>query len=444
MSMRAFSAPPRALLVAYLVVVGSAFATAHADPPAPPAVAALLVESSGTPLTLREAVQSALRSNPVLMTFAYSLRAQDARIGQAGLRPAPELAGDLENVLGTGETRGLDAAEATFALSQVIELGDKRARRIAVAQLGREAITIEQQAAQLDVLAELTRRFIRVAGDQQGVVLARDARDLASKTVDAVKRRVEAGKSPDVELLRANVELTRSEIELRQTESERLVSRRKLAAMWGDSEAEFGPVQADLYQLPAPVQFQMLLARLQSNPDFTRFATAARLRDAEIRLAEARRSPDVELSGGVRRLQETQDQAFVLGFSVPLFPSRQAAPGTAEAQALRAQVEAERDAAFVAAQAQLFELYQALRLAIDETEGLRRDVLPQIQQALQQSEYAFDRGRYSYLELADAQRAYLDVQRALIEAAVNAQTLQAELERLTGEPLSSDSIGANP
>ncbi len=88
------------------------------------------------------------------------LKAQDARVALAGLRPATEASMELENVLGSGETRGLDAAEATFALSQVIELGGKRNFRTAAAQAGRNVLSVEQQAVQLDVLAEVTRRFI--------------------------------------------------------------------------------------------------------------------------------------------------------------------------------------------------------------------------------------------------------------------------------------------
>ncbi|MGH8458403.1 MAG: TolC family protein, partial [Nevskiales bacterium] len=321
--------------------------------------------------------------------------------------------------------------------SQVIELGDKRGRRIDAAQLGREALSINQQAAQLDVLAEVTRRFVHVASDQEQLALTRRATELTRNTVAAVQRRVEAAKSPDVELYRARAALTRAEIDLRHAEHELLASRRKLAAMWGEAEAKFSVVEADLYTMPAPAQFEQLVARMALNPDFTRFASAARLRDAEIRLAEARRRPDVTLTGGVRRLQETRDAAFVLGLSLPLFAGRQATPAIAEARALREQSDVEREAAFVKARAQVYELYQELLHAINETGTLKQDVLPQMEEALKQTEYAYDRGRYSFLELVDGQRAYLDSQRALIEAATTAQTLQAEIERLTGEPLAA-------
>lgn len=392
-------------------------------------------DASVAPLTLRQAVRAALDANPDLKTFSYSLKAQRARGEQAALRPPPTLSLEVANALGSGDLKKFDAAETTFSLSQVIELGGKRARRLDAARFGLEGVDIERQAAQLDVLAEVARRFVHVASSQQQLELTRQAADLSRKTVEAVKHRVEGAKSPRAELHRANASLRRVEVELRHAEHELVASRRKLAAMWGEPEAEFGPVEADLFRMPAPVEFDALIARLQSNPDFTRFASEARLRDAEVRLAQAQRTPDVQLFGGVRRLESTRDHAFVVGISMPLFSGRQAAPAIAEAEALRGEVDARREAAFVKARAQLFDLYQELRHSIDETEILQRDVLPQMEEALRETQYAYDRGRYSYLELADGQRAWLDAKRALIEAAANAQTFQTEIERLTGEPL---------
>jgi len=90
--------------------------------------------SASAPLTLRQAIQAALAGNPDLAGFAFELRAQEARTDAAGLRPAPTLSVGIENALGNGEHRRFDAAESTFALSQVVELGGKRAARVGAAR----------------------------------------------------------------------------------------------------------------------------------------------------------------------------------------------------------------------------------------------------------------------------------------------------------------------
>lgn len=406
---------------------------------APPAYAAEQTGATAAPpLSLGEAVRLAQERNPDLQTFGFALRAQDARTQQAGLRPAPTLALGLENVAGSGALRGVDGAEATFSLAQVIELGGKRAARTAAAQFGREAISVERQAAQLDVLAEVTRRFIHIAADQEQIALTRAATKLARQTIAAVEQRVSAAKSPEAELHRARITLARAQVDQEHAEHELLTSRRKLAAMWGEADPQFGAVTADLYAMPAPASFETLVARLQANPDFLRFATEARLRDAEIRLAQSRRTPDVQLSGGIRRLEGVDEQAFVLGFSMPLFAGRQAAPAIAEAESLRGRTDAERQAATIRAQAQLFEVHQELKHAITETELLRDKVLPEMEEALRETRYAYERGRYGYLEWVEAQREFIAIRRSLIEAAANAHNYRTEIERLTAEPLTAD------
>ena len=164
-------------------------------------------------LSLSKAIERALAANPALQGFAFALKAQDARITQAGQRPATEVSLDLENALGSDTFSGLDAAEATFSLSQVIELGDKRQLRSAVARSGREVLSVERQAAQLDVLAEVTRRFIAVAAAQEQLTLNQAATALAKGTVDDVALRVRAAKSPEGELLRSRAAFSRAGIE---------------------------------------------------------------------------------------------------------------------------------------------------------------------------------------------------------------------------------------
>ena len=96
-------------------------------------------------LTLRQALALALLRNPELASAAWEVRAGEARTLQAGLLPNPEVGVEVENFAGSGEFRGVDAAETTVALSQVIELGGKRLRRARVAALERDLAAWEYE-----------------------------------------------------------------------------------------------------------------------------------------------------------------------------------------------------------------------------------------------------------------------------------------------------------
>lgn len=386
-------------------------------------------------VSLAEAIAATIARNPELQSAVFALRGADARIVQADVAPSPELSLQVENIAGSGRYAGTDAAESTLMLSQVLELGGKRAGRIQSAQAGRALLAIEQDARRLDILAEVARRFIHVASDQEQVALARAGTELAQKTLRAVETRVRAAKSPAVEMHRAQIALTRAQLEEEHAEHELLSSRHKLAAMWGDGDAELDGVRADLFALPAPAEFSALVARLKTNPDFTRFAHEQRLRDAELRLAQTRRTPNVQIGAGIRQWRETDDHAFVVSMSMPLFSGSRHRGAVAEASARQAQVSLDERSAFLRAQAQLFELYQELRHALTEADILREKILPQTESILRQTEYAYQRGRYGYIDWIAAQREMLDARRSLIEAAANAHRYAAEIERLTGETL---------
>jgi cobalt-zinc-cadmium efflux system outer membrane protein len=390
------------------------------------------------PLTLDAAIAAALQRNPALRSAAFELRAVAERRGQAAQRPAPEVGLELENLAGSGDLRGTRSLESTLTLSQVIELGGKREQRMAVAGFEHDRSAVERSARQLDVLAGVTRRFIDVAETQQQLLLARDGTALATRTLTSIEQRVAAARSPVAEKNRATIALGRARLEEQKLTQQLLSAHRQLAALWGSSEPRFGDAQADLFDLPAVADFPELVARLATQPDFLRFASEARLRDAQWQLAMAEAKSDVQVGAGLRRFEETGDTGVVLNFSMPLPLANRNSGAIREAAIRRDQVEVDKQAALDTAQAALFEFYQSLQQARFEVTTLRTELIPQAEAALTQMQYGYERGRFSYLELADAQRELLLMQREAIATAATYHRLLAEIERLTRTPLAAE------
>ena len=386
-------------------------------------------------LTLAEAIEAALRGNPDLAASTYDLNAAQARIVQAGLRPNPELGIELENFAGGGDYSGVDALETTLSLSQVIELGSKRALRRSVAEADLDTVTIERRARELDVLAEVTRRFIDVSAAQERVRFEAEAVNLAQQTLDAIGARVDAGRSPEAERSRARIALTRARVEQQQAQSELRTARYALSALWGNPEPTFTSSRAELFDLRPLGSFPSLMQQLDQSPDFLLFATEGRLRDAELRLARAQARPNLNFSLGVRRFEETNDAALVAGFSMPLPISDRNQGAISEAQARLSQTEALRNAAQVRARASLRAIYEEIQSARTRVETLRGEALPQAQQALDQTRNGYERGRFSFLELATAQEELLALRAAAIDAATDYHRMLAEIERLTSAAL---------
>jgi cobalt-zinc-cadmium efflux system outer membrane protein len=388
-------------------------------------------------LTLSQAIAATVAQNPDLRATAYELKAADAGITQAGLRPNPEVSLEVNGLAGSGIARDAEERQVTLTLSQTLELGDKRGRRINVAASNRELVGIEQQARELDVLAEVTRRFIEVASAQERLQLAREASGLAERTAKAIAVRVEAARTPQAELSRAQIAVTRAHADERQAESALRGARRLLTAMWGNTEPRFDSARADLLKLTPLEPFETLQQRIDRNPDFVRFASEARLREAELRLAQAQSRPNLTVGVGLRRFQATNDVGVTLGFSmaIPMFDRNQGA--IAQARVRREQTGAQEEAARIRAQAALFALYQQLVANRDRLATLQSEALPEAQAALDQTQTGYERGRFSYLELAVAQQELVSLRSAVIDTATDYYRLTAEIERLTSESLTT-------
>ncbi|MDB5968893.1 MAG: hypothetical protein JWQ90_1343 [Hydrocarboniphaga sp.] len=423
-----FSPLARAVLAAALLCPGSLCAS-----PDEPASAG----AAPPPLTLEQALARTERQHPIFASQQAALRRAGARITQAGVGPAPELGLEVENVLGSGELHAARAAETTLSFSQLIERGGLRDRRVETAEAEYASHEVEAQAARMDVRAEVARRFVHVLSDQVQLGITREASVLAAATAADVERRVRAARSPLAERFRAEVTLERARLEEEHAEHELRSSRRHLAAATGAADANFGEAAGDLGSLPAVSDFDSLLARVRSTPEFLRFASLARVRDSELRLAQARAITGVTLGAGLRRQERTDDIGLVFSASIPLFAPSRERGRIAEAEAQRDQVAADEAVAYLKAQAQLFELYQELNHARVEFESQRDRIIPATERALEQTRYAYERGRYSLMELRDAQAEWAAQRRRMIEAAASYHVTLIEMQRLSGQAASN-------
>ena len=408
-----------------------------------PVAGAASAEPSG-PLTLRAAIAAALAGNPELAAARYELAGAGARVDQAQLRINPQLALDLEDFAGSGMLSGTQSLQTTLSLSQVIELGDKRGRRSNVARAELEAADADLRARQLDVLAAVTQRFIDVVAAQQDQLLAQRAAEQSRAALTAIETRVQAARSPEAELRRARVAALRAGGEVQRAAARLAEARQSLATLWGSTQPLFPNAEAELFDFPPPADYARLQQNLRTNPNALRFVAEQRLRAAQLQLAQVQSRPNLNLSFGVRNHQDSDSNALVAGISLPLSLYDHGGAATRNAEAQQMQSLARQQAALLAAETTLYGLHQQMLVARDTALMLRDQALPEAEQALTQTVYGYERGRFSYTELAAAHRELLELQSAAIEAAADAHRLLAEIERLSGAPATANAGSNSP
>ena len=384
-------------------------------------------------LSLREATSLAIERHPSLLSFPWEMRAAEARALQAGVRPNPELSLELENFSGT--LPGASESEATLSLGQLIELGGKRGARRDAALARQAVVERDFEAARLSVMSQVAQRFVAVLGADALAVLAAQEVATARETAAAVKRRVDAGASPSAELTRAEVDVSLALLDEELRDQERILSRVRLASLWGVTEPEFDAVDGTLDFAGAVPALETLLARAESAPAVTRWERELAAREAQLRAERAAGSYDVALSGGVRRLQESDDYTLVAGLSVPLRISDRNQGAVRSAEAEIEQARSARELSLSELRQEIIRSYGDLVQSQREITTLRGAVLPGAEKAYHEVEQGYRQGRLSYLDLLEARRTWNAARRHHVEALIFFHSTSADLERLVGGPL---------
>tara|TARA_R110002110_G_scaffold12718_3_gene60901 strand:- start:67993 stop:69273 length:1281 start_codon:yes stop_codon:yes gene_type:complete len=397
----------------------------------------ITVAASPGSIRLEDAIERTLASNPELVAFGYQIAAQQGRLTQAQVRPSPELGLVVENALGSGDYEGFDGAESTLSLGWVLERG-KRELHMNAARAGVSALEAQSEIHRLDAVARTTYLFLENLKYQERLRLAHEATALAEKTVATVRKRATAALAATADLARAEAELARVLLAAEDISHELKAVKRWLAAQWGEPQAQFTKVVGDPHQLPSPGSFTQLLDELDRNPTLSAFFSQRRLREAELRSAEAQAKPDWRFNAGIRRLELTNDNAFVAGVVIPLTSSKRNQGRIAEARANLNRAEADRVATRLKIETQLFAVYEALQHSLHRSETLKEAVLPGLEKAVSETQRAFIAGRYSYYELQMLQKELIATRVEVLDAAIEAHQRLIEIERLTGMAMPSE------
>jgi len=387
------------------------------------------------PLTLDDAIARVAQYHPDLRLAQAQRPVWEARRDAAGLPPPLTLGVELENALGTGDSRGLDAAEATVTLAGVLERGGKLDARRAVAQANLDSLAPQRETARLDLMAEVARRYLAVTDARQQLRIAETDIEQRRRAVAAARLRLQAGASPESVLMTAQAMLAQAELDRDRAKQMDQSARAALSALWRQRDPGFDVVTGDPMQLPALQDFAVLADALQRTPELAVLAGERRIREAQVQLARTQARPDVSWQVGVRNSRDTRDTSLVAGFSLPLGSVRRAGPEIRAAEAELALNSVERDARALQLYATLAEAHGRYLTSRLEVTRMARDVLPQLQRAENAAGKAWRAGAISYMEWAQLQAMRIDARQRQLEAAIAAQTALIEIQRLTGQSM---------
>ena len=388
---------------------------------APQSAAAAAAE----PLSLAKAIELALEGNPEVAAAKRQWEATEGQVLQGRSRPNPELAYSLEDTRSKTRTQ-------SWQLNLPVELGGKRAARTKAAEKTREQAQAQLAELQATVRANVAAAYFDVLTAQERLVLARDSAALAKSSTDTVSKRVAAGKVSPVEESKARVAEAGVRVELAQAASEQRNALSRLFALLGRIDAPYTVLEGKAENLPSAPSLADLQPLISSAPGVVLARIEVDRRKALTALEQSKRVPDVTVSVGMQRSNETQRNVLLFGVSVPLPIFDRNQGNLLEALKLEDKARDELQAASVRLHSEVAQGQERLSTITAEVQSLQQDVLPGAKSAYDAATIGFENGKFNFLEVLDAQRTYFTAKSQYLKALGEAHRAAADIDRLLG------------
>ncbi len=383
-----------------------------------------LVEPAA-PLSLAQALSLALEGNPVLAAARREVEATEAQVLQGSLRPNPDFRIQSEDASRPSRTSSIE-------LGLPFETANKRELRVLSADLGRQVAVSDLAGRELRVRSAVVAAFFDVLAAQELASLALDSVRLAQRATDIAAKRVAAGKVSPVEETRARVAEAGVRVALTQAESELRNARRRLSSLWGNPAPQFFAAEGEVDRLPPVPAPDAVEQRLARSPLLLRAQRELERRSSLVSLEQARAVPDFQVSIGMRRSLEVPGNLALLGVQVPLPVANRNQGNILEALRREDKARDELRAVQLSLSSDALQALERVNARRAEAELLRSDVLPGARSAYDAATIGFENGKFSFLEVLDAQRTLFSAKSQYLNSLANFHRALSELEGLLG------------
>lgn len=412
-----------------------AHGTPQAAMPSPSDERREFLEPAG-PLTMEMAIRLALESNPTIAAARREIEAAEAQVLQGSLRPNPGFSYTTENAGRVSRSSGAQ-------VDVPIERGDKRAARVDAAERGRDVAVSDLGGRQLRVRAAVMAAFFDVLAAQELLVLAQDSANLARRATDIASKRVAAGKVSPVEETKARVAEAGVRVALTQTQSDLRNARRRLASLWGNPSPRFSEAKGEVDRLPPMPDPELIEQRLRNSPLLQRAELELVRRKSLVTVEQSKTVQDVTVSVGLQRREESLREQMLVGVSVPIPLFNRNQGNLLEALRREDKAREELAATRITLSSEAYQVVERLGARRQEAELLRTEVLPGAKSAYEAATIGFENGKFSFLEVLDAQRTFFSAKSQYLNALAALHRAMTDLESILGQPDAPTSAAAD-
>lgn len=387
-------------------------------------ISLILAESAQAQIepTLDQLVAQSVKASPIVAARQLQVEEAWAAARSAGSPRNPE----LEIAPGVGFTN------SNFVLGQSFDLSGGRAARARRARAEAEVAKARLRESQIDVGSDFLTAYASYAVALTNESNAKAGVDIAKATVEAIRKRIEIGEAPALQLTRAELELNRAEQSLTLATADLSVNRSIVNSLLGSEPTTEIPV---VTWTPSAVDTVLAQTALERHP--MALEARARIEAARATDLEARRTGLPSLFAGVaadtwsldRRPFQNENIGLQLRLTMPVFDRGENRYAIRSAGAAVKGREAELREAERKIALDIQTALEQLTAAREIAKSYETGIVPKAQQMVKAMQSGLESGLTSFLEVLEAQKTLAQLTREATDAKRNLRL--AEVRFLT-------------
>lgn len=386
-------------------------------------------------ITLSEAMVIFLQQNLQLVAGRFDIALADAEKLTARLRPNPEFSADVGDIPLNFTGKFFNERETTVGLSQTLELGGKRSKRIDAANANAELARAEFQTTIWQLTNDLKKKFYTVVLAESLFKLANENQKTFAEIIKHSTELYQLGEISGLDLKRLEVEKLKFDTDVANSQRDYEIALRDFRlTLGGDYRATDVEIAGTLEYQPYQFSLADLQAKsLAARPDLKAAQISELAADSAIRLQDAQRIPDLTLGAGIKRAETDKTYFFGIGITLPVFDRNQGERVKALTQKQKAQNDQKILANLVLSDVD--KALAAFELQKKRVELYRTGVLAKVDEILNLTEFSLKAGEGSTLDLLDAIRTRRETLASYYQTLFDYQMSLLDLELATATPL---------
>ncbi len=397
-------------------------------------------KSYGETISIEQAIETGIKNDPKIESEIKKIGIRDADIKEAGMLINPKIILDgsiAENSYKAG-------------ISQTIELGGKRKKRIKAARIEREILIEEITEQIINLRAEIRNAYIGLYCARERQKAAREILELTEKLTEIAKKREKAGQVAMLDVLQTEITVLNAKNEIEVSELEVTKSYNELNSKLNgmlsrDIELEkpnpekyFKEMKKFVENRDTNAEIQKLIEIAETNrPELKRIKKKIEKAEQMEKLARVSSIPDITIAAGPDIVVEKENKTTTkvnifasIDMDVPIFNHGQGElmKARAEKEVYSRQILAEKRQIDLEIRDTYYEIIRNIKsIQIYETE-----LIPKALNILKKSEKSFQEGKSSILTPINAQNAFIEARKNYINMLENYYKSLNKLERAIG------------